>query len=150
MGACFREPKSSQGDQGDCRSGKKRVRLCARVRLRPGRRGDRPQHFAIRLQNKYGQAKRAKFSTLTDDEIKESFANLIEPNAGLAEAGRSRHLLDFIYGVNLSRALVKSFKTTNRYRNLSIGRVQGPTLAFAADRELEIRMHVPDPYWTIS
>jgi len=100
--------------------------------------------------NKYGQAKRAKFSTLTDDEIKESFANLIEPNAGLAEAGRSRHLLDFIYGVNLSRALVKSFKTTNRYRNLSIGRVQGPTLAFAADRELEIRMHVPDPYWTIS
>jgi len=100
--------------------------------------------------NKYGQAMRAKFSTLTDDEIRESFANLAKPNSGLAEAGRSRHLLDFIYGVNLSRALAKSFKTTNRYRNLSIGRVQGPTLAFAVDRELEIKMHVPDPYWTIS
>ncbi|HEX2557012.1 MAG TPA: DNA topoisomerase, partial [Nitrososphaera sp.] len=99
---------------------------------------------------KYGQALRAKFSTLTDDEIKESFANLARPNGGLAEAGRSRHMLDFIYGVNLSRALAKSFKTTNRYRNLSIGRVQGPTLAFAVDRELEIRLHVPDPYWTIA
>lgn len=100
--------------------------------------------------NKYGQARRAKFSTLTDEEIRESFANLEKPSSGLAEAGRSRHMLDFVYGVNLSRALAGSLKTANRYRNLSIGRVQGPTLAFAADRELEIRLHVSDPYWTIA
>lgn len=100
--------------------------------------------------NKYEKALRAKFSTLTDEEIRESFNNLIKPSGGLAEAGRSRHMLDFIYGVNLSRALAGSLKTTSRYRNLSIGRVQGPTLAFAVDRELEIRLHVPDPYWTIA
>lgn len=100
--------------------------------------------------NKYEKALRAKFSTLTDDEIRESFASLERPSGGLAEAGRSRHMLDFIYGVNLSRALARSLKTTSRYRNLSIGRVQGPTLAFAVDRELEIRLHVPDPYWTIA
>jgi DNA topoisomerase-1 len=101
--------------------------------------------------NKYAGAARAKFSTLTDDEIRESFANLSRPSGGLAEAGRSRHLLDFIYGVNLSRALAQSFKAANGgYRNLSIGRVQGPTLAFAADREREIRLHVPDPYWEIT
>ncbi|HEU4606300.1 MAG TPA: DNA topoisomerase I [Nitrososphaera sp.] len=99
---------------------------------------------------KYEKAQRAKFSTLTDDEIRESFDNLAKSNSGLAEAGRSRHMLDFIYGVNLSRALAKSLKTASRYRNLSIGRVQGPTLAFAVDRELEIRLHVPDPHWTIS
>jgi DNA topoisomerase-1 len=98
---------------------------------------------------KYEKALRAKFSTLTDEEIRESFDNLIKPSGGLAEAGRSRHMLDFIYGVNLSRALAGSLKTASRYRNLSIGRVQGPTLAFAADRELGIRLHVPDPYWTI-
>ncbi|HEX6067704.1 MAG TPA: DNA topoisomerase I, partial [Nitrososphaera sp.] len=99
----------------------------------------------------YGKSKRAKFSTLTDDEIRESFAGLKEPSAGLAEAGRSRHLLDFIYGVNLSRALAQSFKAGNKgYRNLSIGRVQGPTLAFAADREQEIRLFVPDPYWVVT
>src|SRR5690606_9477703 len=84
------------------------------------------------------------------DEIRESFARLEKPGRGLAEAGRSRHMLDFIYGVNLSRALARSLKTASRYRNLSIGRVQGPTLAFVVDRELEIRLHVPDPYWTIA
>lgn len=99
----------------------------------------------------YEKSKRAKFSTLTDEEIRESFSSLQKPSAGLAEAGRSRHLLDFIYGVNLSRALAQSFKAGNKgYRNLSIGRVQGPTLAFAADREKEIRLFVPDPYWGVT
>lgn len=100
--------------------------------------------------NKYAKAMRAKFSTLTDDEVREAFAMLAPPSSGLAEAGRSRHALDFIYGVNLSRALAQSFKASNKgWRNLSIGRVQGPTLAFVADREHEIRLHVPDPYWTL-
>jgi len=99
---------------------------------------------------KYAGALRAKFSTLTEEGIMESFANLAKPNCGLAEAGRSRHILDFIYGVNLSRALIRSFKTTGRYRNLSIGRVQGPTLAFAVDREREIKLHIPEPYWIIT
>lgn len=103
--------------------------------------------------NKYENSLRAKFSTLTDEEIRNSFGNLLKPSKGLAEAGRSRHMIDFIYGVNLSRALTQSFKVSNdgkRYYNLSIGRVQGPTLAFVVDREMEIRKHVPEPYWTIS
>ena len=100
--------------------------------------------------SKYAGALRAKFSTLTEEGIMESFANLAKPNCGLAVAGRSRHMLDFIYGVNLSRALIRSFKTTGRYRNLSIGRVQGPTLAFAVGRELEIKLHIPEPYWIIT
>jgi DNA topoisomerase-1 len=100
--------------------------------------------------DKYDMAQRAKFSTLTDNEIRESFDSLAKSINGLAEAGRSRHMLDFIYGVNLSRALARSLKTSSKYRNLSIGRVQGPTLAFAVDRELEIRLYVPDPYWTIN
>lgn len=108
---------------------------------------------------KYDGSLRAKFSTLTDEEVKGAFATLERPSKGLAEAGRSRHMLDFIYGVNLSRALAQSFKAGSNnngsggggyYRNLSIGRVQGPTLAFAADRELEIRLHVPDPYWALA
>ncbi|HET7147164.1 MAG TPA: DNA topoisomerase I [Candidatus Nitrosopolaris sp.] len=103
--------------------------------------------------HKYENSLRAKFSTLTDEEIRNSFDNLLEPSKGLAEAGRSRHMIDFIYGVNLSRALTQSLKVSSdgkRYRNLSIGRVQGPTLAFVVDREKEIREHIPEPYWTIS
>jgi DNA topoisomerase I len=103
--------------------------------------------------NKYESSLRAKFSTLTDEEIRNSFDNLLKPSIGLAAAGRSRHVIDFIYGVNLSRALTQSFKVSNdskRYRNLSIGRVQGPTLAFVVDREMEITRHVPEPYWNVS
>jgi DNA topoisomerase I len=103
--------------------------------------------------NKYENSLRAKFSTLTDEEIRNSFDNLLKPSKGLAEAGRSRHMVDFIYGVNLSRALTQSFKVSNngkRYYNLSIGRVQGPALAFVVDREIDIRKHIPEPYWTIS
>ena len=102
--------------------------------------------------NKYKNSLRAKFSTLTDEEIRGSFDNLLKPSTNLAEAGISRHMVDFIYGVNLSRALTQSFKVSNdgkRYRNLSIGRVQGPALAFVVDKEIEIRKHVPKPYWTI-
>jgi DNA topoisomerase-1 len=102
--------------------------------------------------NKYENSLRAKFSTLTDDEIRNSFDNLLKPSKGLAEAGRTRHMIDFIYGVNLSRALTQAFKASNngkRYCNLSIGRVQGPTLSFVVDREIEIRKHVAKPYWTI-
>ncbi len=103
--------------------------------------------------NKYESSLRAKFSTLTDEEITKSFDNLLKPSIGLAGAGRSRHLIDFIYGVNLSRALTQSFKVSNdskRYRNLSIGRVQGPTLAFVVDREMEITRHIPESYWNVS
>src|ERR671932_776058 len=102
--------------------------------------------------NKYENSLRAKFSTLTDEEIRSSFDNLLKPSKGLAEAGISRHMVDFIYGVNLSRALTQSFKVGNngkRYRNLSIGRVQGPTLAFVVDKEMGIRLHIPEPYWVI-
>ena len=104
-------------------------------------------------KNKYERSLRAKYSTLTDQEIRNSFDNLLPPNKRLAEAGRSRHLVDFIYGVNLSRALTEAFKNSNKrkkYYNLSIGRVQGPTLAFVVDKELIIKNHVPVPYWSIN
>ncbi|HZD81638.1 MAG TPA: DNA topoisomerase I [Nitrososphaeraceae archaeon] len=103
--------------------------------------------------NRYDNSLRAKFSTLTNEEITNSFDNLLKPSKGLAEAGRSRHVIDFIYGVNLSRALTQSFKVSNdgkRYRNLTMGRVQGPALAFVVDKETDIRKHIPVPYWTIS
>ncbi len=94
--------------------------------------------------NQYEKSLRAKFSTLTDDEIRDSFDNLLKPSKRLADAGRSRHMVDFIYGVNLSRALAQSFKVSNndkRYYNLSIGRVHGPTLAYVVGKEIEIRNH---------
>ena len=107
----------------------------------------------LACKNKYEKSKRAKFSTLTDSDIRNSFANLLEPDMMLATAGKTRHTLDFIFGINLSRALSNSFiKYPDRksYSNFTIGRVQGPTLSFVVQREMEINRHVPVPYWNVS
>ena len=103
-------------------------------------------------KHKYLQSQRAKFSSLTDSEINQSFNNLQQTDIRIAEAGKARHLVDFVFGINLSRALINCLSVANqdtRYYNLSIGRVQGPTLGFVVDREIKIRKHVPDPVWHV-
>ncbi|HUI24087.1 MAG TPA: DNA topoisomerase I [Nitrososphaerales archaeon] len=97
-------------------------------------------------------ALRAMFSTLTEEDLVKAFDDM-KPQAGqeLARAGRTRHAVDFIWGVNLSRALSQSaLGFGHRYRTVSVGRVQGPTLEFLAERELEIREFVPIPHWKAS
>jgi DNA topoisomerase-1 len=103
--------------------------------------------------NKYEVSKRAKFSSLTNSEINHSFNNLQDTNMRIADAAKARHLTDFIFGINLSRALVNCLNVANQnnqYHNLTIGRVQGPTLGFVVNREIKIRSHIPDPLWHIS
>ena len=98
------------------------------------------------------QAKRMKFSTLTPEELNEAFKNLMPRlDFEMAEAGRTRHEVDWLYGVNLSRALILSVeKQSKKHFTLSIGRVQGPTLKLLCEREYEINSFVPTPYWEIS
>ncbi|MCW4011204.1 MAG: DNA topoisomerase I [Candidatus Bathyarchaeota archaeon] len=97
------------------------------------------------------EAKRMKYSTLTEEELQKSFASpLPHLDFGLIEAGLARHEVDWLYGINLSRALTSAAKNySNQYATLSTGRVQGPTLKFLALREKRIASFVPQPYWTI-
>ncbi len=99
---------------------------------------------------KHVAASRAKFSSLTKEEVLRSFDDdaLGHGEEGLAIAGRLRHVIDFLWGVNLSRALSESLRTSHGYRTISMGRVQGPTLNFAVEREIAIQTFVPVPYWT--
>ncbi|MEM2911305.1 MAG: DNA topoisomerase I [Candidatus Bathyarchaeia archaeon] len=101
--------------------------------------------------NKEGEAKRMKYSTLTKEELEKSYAELLPKlDFSLIEAGRTRHELDWLYGVNLSRALTIAAKDwSGRYSTISTGRVQGPTLSFLVEREKSIRSFVPTPYWEI-
>ncbi len=98
------------------------------------------------------EALRAKFSTLTKEELVKAFDEAATGlGEGLARAGRIRHALDFMWGINLSRALSSSLATAySGYRTVSMGRVQGPTLGFVVEREVEIRSFVPTPYWTVT
>lgn len=97
------------------------------------------------------RAKRMKFSTLTAKELRDAYENLLpELDYPLVSAGMCRHEVDWLYGVNLSRALTESaYKYGKRYATLSTGRVQGPTMRFVVEREKEIGSFVPLPYWTI-
>ncbi len=93
---------------------------------------------------------RAKFSALTESDIRTSFSTLKQYENAMAKAGRARHLVDFVWGVNLSRAITEAQrKASLEYRNLTIGRVQSPTLAFVVNRDIENRTHVPVPYWNL-
>jgi DNA topoisomerase-1 len=95
-------------------------------------------------------AKRMKYSSLTKEELEEAFKNS-SPNIdwGQAIAGETRHFIDWYYGINLSRALMNSIKTTGRFRIMSVGRVQGPALKLIVDKEKEIEKFKPIPYWKI-
>ena len=96
-------------------------------------------------------SKRMRFSALTDDDLQKAWDNLEPLDTNVISAGRSRHETDWLFGINLSRALGFSVKAVSgSYKTLSIGRVQGPTLRFVKEREVEIRCHVPIPYWSIN
>jgi len=101
--------------------------------------------------NKEDVAKRMKYSTLTKAELEKSYQEQM-PHLDFAmiEAGRTRHEVDWLYGVNISRALtLAANRWSGRYSTLSTGRVQGPTLKFLVARERSIHSFVPTPYWSI-
>ena len=95
-------------------------------------------------------ANRMKFSTVTAEDLKEAYSEKQRHlDWGQANAGTTRHVLDWLYGINVSRALTTAVKTAGSFMILSTGRVQGPSLKIVVDREREIRAFVPEDYWQI-
>lgn len=95
-------------------------------------------------------AKRMKYSTLTKPELIKAYENpLPSLDWGQAYAGTARHKIDWLYGINLSRALMDAIKRTGSFKILSIGRVQGPALKIIVDREREIQNFKPQPFWQV-
>lgn len=96
-------------------------------------------------------ALRMKFSTLTKDELIESYEHpLPHLEFPMIYAGEARHHLDWFYGINLTNALSTSIKASSgMFKVLSSGRVQSPTLKLIVQREKEIQKFVPETYWEI-
>jgi len=82
-------------------------------------------------------------SSLTPDAIRKGFGELKDGAAydPLADAARGRSRADWLVGMNLSRAYTLAMDD-----DLSVGRVQTPTLAMLVERELAIRAFVPEDY----
>ncbi len=95
-------------------------------------------------------ANRMKFSTLTAPELNNAYEQKSKHlDWGQAIAGQTRHHLDWIYGINLSRALMDAIKSTGKFKIMSIGRVQGPTLNFIVEKERKIQEFKPQKYWQV-
>jgi DNA topoisomerase-1 len=93
---------------------------------------------------------RMKFSTLTTEDLMEAYENTIDIDFNQVDSGIARHVLDFLFGVNISKYLTDSvMEATSRYIQLSAGRVQTPTLSILVNREKEIQEFIPEPYWII-
>ena len=82
-------------------------------------------------------------SSLTPDAIRKGFDKL-RPGSEydrLADAASGRSRADWLVGMNLSRAYSIVYN-----EELSVGRVQTPTLAMIVDREIALRNFVPEDY----
>lgn len=92
---------------------------------------------------------RARFSALTESQIREAFENPSELMESLAKAGEARQDIDLLWGAALTRFISLASRRLGQ-RFLSVGRVQSPTLALIVEREKEISEFVPEDYWTVT
>src|ERR671923_381570 len=89
-------------------------------------------------------------SSMTKSAIEEAFERLrpSEEMKSLEAAARSRSEADWVVGMNATRAA--SIRLRAAFDGaVSLGRVQTPTLALVARRELDIRAFTPEPYWLV-
>ncbi len=94
--------------------------------------------------------KRAWFSSMTAGAIRDAFEHLRddEEMIPLEEAARARSEADWLVGMNATRAATT--KAGSARKVLSLGRVQTPTLALIANRDLAIQAFVPEDYWEVA
>jgi DNA topoisomerase-1 len=104
----------------------------------------------LRFICKKKDGNRMKFSTLTTEDLQRSYMQKSPTiDWGQANAGITRHELDWYYGINMSRALMHAIKSAGAFKILSAGRVQGPALKTLVEKEKEIKAFVPEPFWQI-
>ena len=92
---------------------------------------------------------RVRFSSITENEVRNAFDNPDVIDFDLAAAGEARQIVDLIWGAALTRFLSLS---AGRLGNdfISVGRVQSPTLKLIVDREREIEAFDPEAYWELT
>lgn len=111
-----------------------------------GQEGELIQRWVLQLAGCTCPVERLWISSLTDQSIREGFANL-RPSTELDtlyHAGLARAIGDWLLGINGTRLYTLTDRYGGRQRGVrSVGRVQTPTLALVVDRQAEIESFVP-------
>jgi DNA topoisomerase-3 len=115
-----------------------------------GQEGELIQRWVMQKAKATCPVKRLWISSMTDEAIREGFANLKEQQdyQPLYLAGLSRAIGDWLLGMNATR--LYTLKYGQNRQVLSIGRVQTPTLALIVNRQKEIDNFKPEPYWVLA
>jgi DNA topoisomerase-3 len=108
-----------------------------------GREGELIFRYIYEAAGSDKPVQRLWISSLTPEAIRDGFAHLRDGRDydPLADAARGRSRADWLVGMNLSRAYALATG-----EEISVGRVQTPTLAIVVERELAIRNFVPEDY----
>ena len=115
-----------------------------------GQEGELIQRWVMQKAQATCPVKRLWISSMTDEAIREGFANLKDQTdyQPLYLAGLSRAIGDWLLGMNATR--LYTLKYGQNRQVLSIGRVQTPTLALIVNRQKEIESFKPEPYWVLA
>lgn len=114
-----------------------------------GQEGELIQRWVLQKAKCKKPMKRLWISSLTEEAIREGFANLkpAEDYQNLYLAGNARAIGDWLLGINATRLFTRKFGGNKGV--LSIGRVQTPTLAMIVQRQKEIDAFNTEEYWEL-
>ena len=115
-----------------------------------GREGELIFAYVYETAKTKKPVQRLWLSSMTRRAIEDAFGRLRdgEEMRSLEDAARSRSEADWVVGMNATRAA--SIRLRAAFDGaVSLGRVQTPTLALVARREVEIREFKPEPYWLV-
>lgn len=114
-----------------------------------GQEGEVIQRWVMQKAGCRVPVKRLWISSLTEDAIRDGFANLYPASDfdNLYAAGSVRAIGDWLLGMNASRAYTLKFAQPGQV--LSLGRVQTPTLAMLVERQKAIENFKPEKFWEV-
>jgi DNA topoisomerase-3 len=116
-----------------------------------GREGELIFHYLLKLAGSKKPTRRLWLQSMTSEAIRDGFAALRkgEEMMPLADAAVCRSESDWLVGINGTRALTAFNSKDGGFQLTPVGRVQTPTLAILAEREVKIRDFIPRTYFEV-
>jgi DNA topoisomerase-3 len=116
-----------------------------------GREGELIFHYLMKLAGNKKPIRRLWLQSMTPEAIREGFGSLRSgaEMAPLGDAAVCRSESDWLVGINGTRAMTAFNSKGGGFQLTPVGRVQTPTLAILAEREVGIRDFKPRTYFEV-